>query len=278
MSNISLQNVNVFYPSPAVKTRPLGAEKPLADFPGLNSGVCSRVFDGETQVLKNVHLEFKNHNTTAVVGPSGSGKSTLLQLINGLVKPNSGLVTVFGKAINYNQLPALRKQIGYAVQGTWLFPHMTIRENITLLAKLEQWSAEKIEKRLNELVDLVELWPHLLDRYPYQLSGGQQQRVGLCRAMMLNPEILLLDETFGALDPITKHEIHEEFLRVQRVSDRTVLLVTHDVQEAMKLAKRLIVLHEGKILQHDDVEVVLKKPANAFVEQLLSSQLERVSL
>ncbi|PIR24676.1 MAG: ABC transporter ATP-binding protein [Deltaproteobacteria bacterium CG_4_10_14_0_2_um_filter_43_8] len=278
MSNISLQNVNVFYPSPAVKTRPLGAEKPLADFPGLNSGVCSRVFDGETQVLKNVHLEFKNHNTTAVVGPSGSGKSTLLQLINGLVKPNSGLVTVFGKAINYNQLPALRKQIGYAVQGTWLFPHMTIRENITLLAKLEQWSAEKIEKRLNELVDLVELWPHLLDRYPYQLSGGQQQRVGLCRAMMLNPEILLLDETFGALDPITKHEIHEEFLRVQRVTDRTVLLVTHDVQEAMKLAKRLIVLHEGKILQHDDVEVVLKKPANAFVEQLLSSQLERVSL
>jgi len=278
MSNISLQNVNVFYPSPAVKTRPLGAEKPLADFPGLNSGVCSRVFDGETQVLKNVHLEFKNHNTTAVVGPSGSGKSTLLQLINGLVKPNSGLVTVFGKAINYNQLPALRKQIGYAVQGTWLFPHMTIRENITLLAKLEQWSAEKIEKRLNELVDIVELWPHLLDRYPYQLSGGQQQRVGLCRAMMLNPEILLLDETFGALDPITKHEIHEEFLRVQRVTDRTVLLVTHDVQEAMKLAKRLIVLHEGKILQHDDVEVVLKKPANAFVEQLLSSQLERVSL
>jgi len=232
------------------------------------------VFYGTTQVLNNLSLEFQDHITTALIGPSGSGKSTLIQLVNGMVRPKLGSVEVFGEAINYDELPSLRRKIGYAVQGTGLFPHLSIQENITLLAKLEAWDQKRIESRTDELVELVELWPHLLSRYPYELSGGQRQRVGLCRAMMLNPHILLLDEAFGALDPITRSEIHEEFLRVQKAMDRTVILVTHDLREAMKLAKRIVILNEGRVEQHGSCETVLNNPASEFVEKFVKKQLE----
>jgi osmoprotectant transport system ATP-binding protein len=221
-----------------------------------------------------MQLTFQDHVTTALIGPSGSGKSTIIQLINGLTRPSSGTVEVLGKKIDYERLPDLRKKIGYAVQGTGLFPHLTVWENIILLAKLAGWDKLRINERANELIELVELWPSLKERYPYELSGGQQQRVGLCRAMILDPKVLLLDEAFGALDPITRAEIHEEYLRIQRKIDRTVILVTHDLREALKLAKRMVILNEGRVEQHDDCSVILQNPASGFVKDFLDSQLK----
>jgi osmoprotectant transport system ATP-binding protein len=197
-----------------------------------------------------------------------------LQLINGLVRPSQGSVFVFGKEINYHRLPELRRQIGYAVQGTGLFPHLSVEGNITLLARLAKWDRERIRARAQELMRLVGLPLEYALRYPHELSGGQQQRVGLCRAMMLNPRIFLLDEPFGALDPITRKEIHREFLRLQEAEARTIVLVTHDLAEARKLAQRLVVLERGRVAQHDRCDDVIRNPADAFVREFFQSQLE----
>src|ERR1700691_3289864 len=182
---------------------------------------------GKEAALRDVTVEFGDGVTTALAGPSGSGKSTLLQLINGLVRPSTGTVYVFGKPIDYGRLPELRRQIGYAVQGTGLFPHLNVEKNITLLARLIGWGTDRIRGRAEELMSLVGLSWNYAVRFPHELSGGQQQRVGLCRAMMLNPPIFLLDEPFGALDPVTRREIHQEFLRLQASEPRTMVLVTH---------------------------------------------------
>src|SRR5579872_2051001 len=161
---------------------------------------------GKDTALRDVTIEFADGVTTAILGPSGSGKSTLLQLINGLVRPSEGTVHVFDRPIDYGHLPALRRQIGYAVQGTGLFPHLTVEGNVTLLARLVGWSKDRIRQRAQQLMSLVNLpWEYAV-RYPHELSGGQQQRVGLCRAMMLNPPVFLLDEAFGALDPVTRRD------------------------------------------------------------------------
>ncbi|MBI3014701.1 MAG: ATP-binding cassette domain-containing protein, partial [Candidatus Tectomicrobia bacterium] len=202
----------------------------------------SKFYGGET-ALADIHLAFTDLVTTAVVGPSGSGKSTLLQLINGLIRPTRGKVSVFGNPIDYERLPQLRLRIGYAVQGTGLFPHLTVWENITLLARLARWEPERVRARGQDLMRLVDLPLSFERRYPYELSGGQQQRVGLCRAMILNPKIFLLDEPFGALDPMTRNEIHQEFLHLQKLEARTMILVTHDLREApMALAAVFLLL------------------------------------
>ena len=229
---------------------------------------------GEQRALHEVSLEFEDHVTTAVVGISGSGKSTLLQTINGLIRPESGEVRVLGQRIDYDRLPELRLRIGYAVQGTGLFPHITSEANITLLARLQRWPADRTNERARELMRLVGLSPDLARRYPHQLSGGQQQRVGLCRAMMLDPDLLLLDEPFGALDPVTRAEIHAEFQRLQSQTARTMILVTHDVREAVKLARRVVVLDRGGIVQHGSCAEVMDSPANEFVARFFRSQLE----
>ncbi len=232
------------------------------------------IYYGEDAAVDNVTLRFEADVTTAIVGPSGSGKSTMLQLINGLVRPNHGQVQVFGAPIDYGQLVALRLRIGYAVQGAALFPHMTVWKNMTLLARLHGWSRERIGERAMALMKLVGLPAALGDRYPHELSGGQQQRVGLCRAMMLNPRIFLLDEPFGAVDTITRGEIHQEFLHLQASEARTIVLVTHDLREALKLARRLVVLNEGRVVQHDTCEAVLETPATDFVRELFASQID----
>ncbi len=208
-------------------------------------GVAKRY--GERQVLRRVDLDFKPRCVTAIVGASGCGKSTLLKLCNGLIRPDGGEVRVFGNALDYQQLPVLRRRIGYAVQGSALFPHLDARENITLAARLFGWSALQIEERLGELLALMHIDAALLAQYPHQLSGGQQQRMALSRAMMLRPEILLLDEPFAAIDPITRYDIHDQLLEALEAEPATVVLVTHDMREALRLAEDLVVMHAGEL-------------------------------
>jgi osmoprotectant transport system ATP-binding protein len=229
---------------------------------------------GTDVALHEVTVALADGVTTAIVGPSGSGKSTLLQLINGLVRPSAGSVQVFGKPIDYGRLPELRRQIGYAVQGTGLFPHLTVERNITLLARLSVWNAERIRKRAQELMERVGLPWAFATRYPHQLSGGQQQRVGLCRAMMLQPPLFLLDEPFGALDPVTRNDIQTEFLRLQQSEPRTMVLVTHDLREALRLAQRLIVLENGRIAQHGPGDEIVNAPASEFVRSFFQTHLQ----
>jgi osmoprotectant transport system ATP-binding protein len=202
---------------------------------------------GTTIALDDVSLALDAAGITALIGRSGCGKSTLLKLCNGLLTPDRGTVQVLGEPLDYRDLPRQRRQIGYAVQGTGLFPHLSIRENITLLAVLAGWSQTEVDRRLDELLALTQLEAEQLERYPHQLSGGQQQRVGLCRAMMLKPRLLLLDEPFAAIDPITRSDIHQALLSLYRAEPTAVLLVTHDIREALQLADRIVLLEEGKI-------------------------------
>ncbi|GAB5413859.1 MAG: hypothetical protein Cons2KO_14620 [Congregibacter sp.] len=202
---------------------------------------------GELQVLHDVDLSIPRNKACAIVGPSGCGKSTLLRLFNGLVEADSGVVRAFGEPVSEQALPQLCRRMGYAVQGTGLFPHMTARENITLAAHLGGWSEQRIDTRLQALFDLMHLDADLLPRFPHELSGGQQQRVGLCRAMMLEPEVLLLDEPFAAIDPITRHDIHRQLLEILEAEPVTVVLVTHDMREAMLLADRIVIMVGGAI-------------------------------
>lgn len=229
---------------------------------------------GQKAALQNISLSFAENVTTAVIGPSGSGKSTLIQIINALIKPSHGKISVFGEEIDYGNLPELRKCIGYAVQGTGLFPHLTVERNITLLAILSGWEQPRIEERMHELMDLVNLPLAYSAKYPHQLSGGEQQRVGLCRAMMLNPPIFLLDEAFGALDPITRSEIHQEFLKLQKSEPRTIIMITHDLREALKLAENIVILNHAEIAQIGTRKEILRNPASEFVEKFVHLQLE----
>lgn len=230
---------------------------------------------GDKAALNRVSLGIETERITSLIGPSGSGKSTLLQMVNALHRPDSGVVKIHGKTIDYKNLTALRRSIGYAVQGTGLFPHMTVERNITILSRLEKWDRPRREKRVEELMELVNLPRNYLERYPNELSGGEQQRVGICRAMMLKPDLFLLDEAFGSLDPITRGEIHEELLRIQRAEPRTILLVTHDLSEAMHLSDRIAILNEGILEQEGEREDIVHHPASPFVRNFFHNQLQK---
>lgn len=225
------------------------------------------------KVLDNINISIPENKITAIIGRSGSGKSTILKLINGLVKPSEGEIIIFGEEINYNSLNKLRLDIGYSVQGTALFPHMTVFENISLLARLNSRSKGEIDIRLKTLIKLVDISEDYLSKYPYQLSGGEQQRVGLCRAMMLNPKLFLLDEAFGALDPTTKSEIHKELIKIQKAEPRTIVMVTHDLQEAFKLADQIIIIEKGIIQQTGNKEEI-RNSSVEFVNYFVRSQFE----
>jgi osmoprotectant transport system ATP-binding protein len=223
-------------------------------------------------VLKNLTFEINENIITAVIGKSGGGKSTLIQIINGLVVPSEGEVYVFDEILNYDKINQIRLKIGYSVQGTGLFPHMTVYENISLLGKITDKPKEEISSRVKYLMKLVDLPVEFENSYPFQLSGGQQQRVGLCRAMMLNPPVFLLDEAFAALDPATKNEIHNELLKIQKMEPRTIVMVTHDLSEALKLADKIMVLHLGEIQQYGTKNEILNSPANHYVRDFIKSQ------
>jgi osmoprotectant transport system ATP-binding protein len=194
-------------------------------------------------------------------------------MINGLERADAGLIEVLGQAVPTQHLEAFRRGIGYAVQGAGLFPHLTARENVTLVAKLEGWSEEQMEERFRSLLDTVGLSAELAERLPRQLSGGQQQRLGICRALMLQPPILLLDEPFSAVDPITRLGLYESFEQVRQTHPSTTVLVTHDLREARRLADFLVILDQGKVVQSGIPQEVLEHPATPYAERLIESQL-----
>ena len=226
---------------------------------------------GEKWVFQGINASLPASKVTAIIGASGSGKTTLLRLINGLYEPDEGTVFVMGDEVPVQNRHEFRRKIGYAVQGAGLFPHMTIETNITKLATLEGWDDDRIESRLTYLLELTDLSDEFRNRYPYELSGGQQHRVGLCRALMLEPKVLLLDEPFSAIDAITRHEIQQAFRDLQSKLGFSAVLVTHDLREAARLADHLLVLAEGNVVQAGPVNDVLSNPEPTFLEPLVES-------
>ncbi|HWA06532.1 MAG TPA: ATP-binding cassette domain-containing protein [Ignavibacteria bacterium] len=225
-----------------------------------------------TAAIKDLSFEIEDLKITAIIGKSGGGKSTLLQVINGLIKPSNGEVFVFGKSLDYSNINRTRLKIGYSVQGTGLFPHMTVYNNIAILGKITNLSKHDIERRIDTLMSFVNLPPSFKTKYPYQLSGGEQQRVGICRAMLLSPPIFLLDEAFAALDPETKSEIHDELLEMQAAEPRTIVIVTHDLNEAIKLADNIMFMEAGAIKQFSSKQEILDNPASITVEDYMKSR------
>ena len=225
----------------------------------------------EDWIFRHVDLALPAGRTSAIVGASGCGKTTLLQTVNAVHRPDEGNVKVHNELVPTAEVEAFRRRIGYGVQGAGLFPHLTVTENTTLIAKLERWPDDAIESRRRELFELAGLTEDLADRYPHQLSGGQQQRVGLCRALMLKPALLLLDEPFSAIDPITRTDLYAQFERLRDHEQVSTVLVTHDIREARRLADFLVVMGSGGVLQADAPEAVAAAPADEFVSALLAS-------
>lgn len=229
----------------------------------------SKIYKGGKKAVKNISLDIKKGEFICFIGPSGCGKTTTMKMINRLIEPSEGKILINGENIMDKDPVELRRQIGYVIQQIGLFPHMTILENITLVPKLLKWDEQKKKERALELLKLVDMGPEYLERYPYELSGGQQQRIGVLRALASNPPLILMDEPFGALDPITRDALQEEFKNLQRTLDKTIVFVTHDMDEAIKLADRIVILKAGEIVQVGTPDEILRNPANEFVEEFI---------
>lgn len=226
---------------------------------------------GERPAVDDVSLEVPMGTFVVLLGPSGSGKTTLLKMVNRLYEPTSGSICIDGTDIRDLEVTTLRRRIGYVIQQIGLFPHMTVARNIAVVPQLLRWDRRRIDARIDELLDLVHLPREYRSRYPSQLSGGQQQRVGLARALAADPMLLLMDEPFGAADAITRAALQEEMLELQRRVRKTVLFVTHDVDEALILADRIAVLRDGRLVQYDEPCVLLTEPADDFVRELVDA-------
>ncbi|TGY42316.1 ATP-binding cassette domain-containing protein [Clostridium sartagoforme] len=221
-------------------------------------------------ILENFNLNIDSGDLVVLIGSSGCGKTTLLKMINRLIETTSGEILVNGKNIKEEDPIKLRRSIGYVIQQTGLFPHMTVKENIEIIPKLMGKADGVIDKKTNELLNMVGLDPEQFsDRYPVELSGGQQQRVGVARAFAADAEIILMDEPFSALDPITRTELQEELFNIQREYKKTIVFVTHDMDEALNLADKICILKDGEILQYDTPENILKNPAGPYVEDFV---------
>ena len=225
---------------------------------------------GDNQVLFDLNLDIEEGKLVVLIGPSGCGKTTTLQLINRLLNPTSGQVLIDGVDIQTMNPVVLRRTIGYVIQEIGLFPHMTIQQNIEIVPKLLKWPEEKRKERTNELLNLVGLDPEMYaGRYPASLSGGQQQRIGLLRALAAQPPVILMDEPFGALDPITRDTLQDEIKSLQKKLKKTIVFVTHDMSEAIKIADVIVLMKDGIVLQAASPETLLSEPANEFVEQFI---------
>ena len=221
-------------------------------------------------ILKDISFNVNKGELVAIIGASGCGKTTTLKMINRLINPSSGQILINGENIASKDVIKLRRDIGYVIQQTGLFPHMTVRENIEIIPHVEKMNKESIKKRTYELMEMVGLnSEEYLDRYPNELSGGQQQRVGVARAFATNPEIILMDEPFSALDPITRIQLQDELVDLQSKLKRTIVFVTHDMDEAIKIADKICIMHKGEVIQYDTPENILKNPCNDFVSEFI---------
>ncbi len=232
-------------------------------------GVSKR-FDAKT-IVDAVSLELRGGELTVFLGPSGCGKTTTLKLINRLLPLSSGRILIGGTDIATIDPIALRRRIGYVIQDVGLFPHYRIFDNVALVPRLLGWPAEQVARRVEAMMALVNLPADLLGRFPRELSGGQRQRVGVARALAGDPDILLMDEPFGAVDPVNRAFIQDEFRRIQQQLGKTVVMVTHDLDEALKLGDRIAVFNAGKLEQFDTPEALLARPATPFVAQFLGT-------
>ncbi|WP_394788285.1 ABC transporter ATP-binding protein [Rhodoferax sp.] len=221
---------------------------------------------GGAAAVKDLSLQIPKGEFTVLIGGSGSGKSTTLKMINRLVEHDSGRILFQGEEIRKFKPQDIRRRMGYAIQSIGLFPHWTVEKNIATVPELLNWPAARIRDRVTELLELLDLEPAVYrGRYPHQLSGGQQQRVGVARALAVDPEVLLMDEPFGALDPVTRSTLQKEMLRIHKTSGKTIVLVTHDIDEALSLATRIVLLQHGEIVQAGSPAEILARPANDFV-------------
>ena len=221
-------------------------------------------------VLKSISFQIEKGEFVSIIGPSGCGRTTLLKMINRLIKPTSGKIYINGENIYDKDPITLRRNIGYVIQQNGLFPHMTIKDNIEIIPKLEKKKSEEIYKRTIELMNMVDLNPdEYLNRYPSELSGGEQQRIGVARAFANDTDIVLMDEPFSALDPITRADLQNELLNLQSKLNKTIVFVTHDMDEALKLSNKICLMKDGEIIQFDEPEKILKEPENEYVESFV---------
>lgn len=227
---------------------------------------------GDFHAVDNINLDIKQGEIMALIGPSGSGKTTTLKMINRLIEPSTGTIYINGKNILEQDPFQLRRSIGYVIQNVGLLPHMTIADNIAIVPKLKKWDKKVYLERVDELLAMVGLDPEIYrDRYPLELSGGQQQRVGVIRALAADPPIILMDEPFSALDPISREQLQDELLNLQQRFHKTIVFVTHDIDEAIKIADRICIMSSGKVVQLDTPEQILRHPANDFVRTFIGA-------
>jgi len=233
----------------------------------------SKVFPEGTRAVDDVSFDIFDGECITFVGPSGCGKTTTVKLLNRLVEPTGGRIWLNNQDTAQTDVIALRRSIGYVIQDVGLFPHMTVSQNIALVPRLQGWSEKKRNERTEELLHLVSLDPATFrDRYPHQLSGGQKQRVGVARGLAADPPVILMDEPFGALDPITRAQLQDEFLRLRRRLKKVILFVTHDMDEAIKLGDRIAVMRSGRIVQFDTPRKILREPADPFVRDMVGRE------
>lgn len=232
----------------------------------------TKMYKEGVKAVNDVSLHVKEGEFIVFIGPSGCGKTTTMKMINRLIEPSEGKIFINGENVLDKDPVKLRREIGYVIQQIGLFPHMTIEENIALVPKLLKWSDADRKKRAAELLELVDMDPSYLERYPHELSGGQQQRIGVLRALAAEPPLILMDEPFGALDPITRDALQEEFKKLQKSLGKTIVFVTHDMDEAIKLADRIVILKDGEIVQVATPDEMLREPANEFVEEFIGKE------
>ncbi|EPY08417.1 glycine/betaine ABC transporter ATP-binding protein [Paenibacillus sp. E194] len=233
----------------------------------------NKVYEDGFQALKDINLEFKKGELTVLIGPSGCGKSTTMKMINRLMTPSSGTILIDGKDVSSQNPVELRRNIGYVIQNIGLFPHMTIGNNIAVVPRLNKWEKEKIDPRVDELMRLVNLDPEIYrNRYPSELSGGQQQRIGVARAFAADPDVILMDEPFSALDPISREQLQDELIRLQQDFNKTIIFVTHDMDEAIKIADTIVLMKDGVVVQTGSPEAILRHPANDFVRTFIGQK------